>query len=46
MWVQNKRWDAPEWSGDWEIRALFDKNGEALPALFALGASGKLKTRQ
>lgn len=46
MWVQNKNWDAPEWSGDWELRALFDKNGEALPALFALGAAGKLKTHQ
>ena len=46
MWVQNKNWDAPEWSGDWEVRALFDKNGEALPALFALGAAGKLQTRQ
>lgn len=46
MWVQNKTWGAPEWSGDWEHRALFGEGGEALPALFALGSAGKLPTRQ
>jgi arabinogalactan endo-1,4-beta-galactosidase len=46
MWLQNKSWGAPEWSGDWEHRALFGENGEALPALFALGSAGKLKICQ
>ena len=44
MWVHNKTWEAPQWSGDWEERALFGKDGEALPGLFALGAAGKLHT--
>jgi arabinogalactan endo-1,4-beta-galactosidase len=45
MWVQNQSWAAPKWSEDWEQRALFGKDGRALPALFALGTAGRLKTK-
>jgi arabinogalactan endo-1,4-beta-galactosidase len=34
-WIDGKAWDGPGWSGDWENRALFDENGNALPALDA-----------
>lgn len=45
MWIDNARWGAPEWSGDWVHRALFGPDGHALPGLFALGAAGRLPTQ-
>ena len=36
-WVKTDGWGAPSWSHDWEERALFNADGDALPALKALG---------
>ena len=36
-WIQANAWGAPSWSKYWEDRALFDHNGNALPALKVLG---------
>ncbi len=42
-WIPAKDWGAPEWSGDWEKRALFDLDGNALPAMRTFGqAAGHL----
>ncbi len=30
-WIQGRQWQAPEWSGQWENRALFDRAGNSLP---------------
>lgn len=38
-WIPNQKWNPPPWSHDWEERALFDKDGNALPALHVLGSS-------
>jgi arabinogalactan endo-1,4-beta-galactosidase len=35
-WIAGRRWDAPGWSVDWERRALFRPDGDALPALGSL----------
>lgn len=35
-WINGKRWDGPDWSADWEHRALFRPDGEPLPAVKAL----------
>jgi arabinogalactan endo-1,4-beta-galactosidase len=32
-WIEGARWNAPPWSAEWEQRALFDENGNALPAI-------------
>ncbi len=36
-WIPAHSWGAPEWSEDWERRALFDRQGNALPAMKAFG---------
>jgi arabinogalactan endo-1,4-beta-galactosidase len=36
-WIPAHNWGAPEWSEDWERRALFDRQGNALPAMKAFG---------
>lgn len=42
-WIPAKDWGAPNWSGDWEKRALFGLDGNALPAMKAFGkAAGHL----
>ena len=42
-WIPVKHWGAPTWSGDWEKRALFGPDGNALPSMRALGeAAGHL----
>jgi arabinogalactan endo-1,4-beta-galactosidase len=45
-WVHNTGWNPPPWSKDWEYRALFDDNGNALPALHVLGEAGKSSLTQ
>lgn len=40
-WVKANNWDAPEWSEDWEKRALFDADGNALPAMKVLGNAAR-----
>ncbi len=40
-WIPNKKWNPPPWSHDWEERALFDEDGNALPALHVLGSSSR-----
>lgn len=40
-WIKTANWGAPEWSPDWEHRALFDENGNALPAMKEFHASGQ-----
>jgi arabinogalactan endo-1,4-beta-galactosidase len=32
-WIDGAKWNGPNWSTEWEQRALFDKDGNALPAL-------------
>lgn len=32
-WIKTENWGAPGWSKDWEHRALFDENGNVLPAM-------------
>jgi arabinogalactan endo-1,4-beta-galactosidase len=32
-WIQGNKWNGPAWSNIWECRALFDAQGNALPAL-------------
>ena len=41
-WIAGSDWDGPVWSGAWENRALFDRAGNALPALRAFGLSEQL----
>lgn len=42
-WIHASGWGAPTWSADWEGRALFDVDGNALPAVKAFGgAAGHL----
>lgn len=36
-WIPVEGWGAPRWSPDWEGRALFDSQGNALPAMRAFG---------
>ena len=42
-WIQGQRWQGPDWSPDCESRALFDTDGNALPALNAFKEAGKQK---
>jgi arabinogalactan endo-1,4-beta-galactosidase len=32
-WIMGTKWNGPQWSGQWEDRALFDHSGNMLPAL-------------
>jgi arabinogalactan endo-1,4-beta-galactosidase len=34
-WIMGKKWNAPDWSSQWENRALFDHSGNALPGMDA-----------
>jgi arabinogalactan endo-1,4-beta-galactosidase len=45
-WIHNTGWGPPTWSKDWEYRALFDENGNALPALYVLGEAGRSSLTQ
>jgi arabinogalactan endo-1,4-beta-galactosidase len=35
-WIESSKWNGPKWSTQWEDRALFDEQGNALPAIAAL----------
>jgi arabinogalactan endo-1,4-beta-galactosidase len=34
-WIMGQKWNGPDWSGQWEDRALFDHSGNMLPAMRA-----------
>ena len=34
-WIDGDQWNGPDWSSDWEHRALFRPDGEVLPAVAA-----------
>jgi arabinogalactan endo-1,4-beta-galactosidase len=34
-WINGSKWQGPDWSAEWEPRALFDEQGNALPAMEA-----------
>ncbi|MDQ2686971.1 MAG: arabinogalactan endo-1,4-beta-galactosidase [Armatimonadota bacterium] len=34
-WIMGRKWTGPDWSPTWENRALFDHEGNALPAMGA-----------
>ena len=36
-WIMSQRWHGPKWSSQWEDRALFDSNGNVLPAIGVYG---------
>ena len=39
-WIDGTKWGGPPWTHSWENRALFDDQGNALPALDAFRAAG------
>jgi len=40
-WIEGAKWSGHPGSGDWENRAFFDDQGNALPVLDAFGEAGK-----
>ncbi len=40
-WILGKQWDGPDWSNQWEERALFDHSGNARPAMDAFSRPTK-----
>lgn len=41
-WIRGAQWGGPPWGGQWENRALFDHDGNALPAMQAFQLSPTL----
>ena len=38
-WIMGEHWHGPAWSNVWENRAMFDRQGNALPSIHAFEAS-------
>ena len=45
-WIMGKQWNASDWSGQWEDRALFDHAGNMLPAMRAFEFEEKAPAKQ